>query len=385
MRALHVLDYSPPFGGGIVDHLLALGTALKGSDGKLILGFPRHRGWFDDLAGAATPLEIPQIRRPLRSRFPRRLRQLCAEHQPDIVHLHFSFALPLSLACSPARWRVPTVYHWHSPPKALLGRAGGLRYTREQAGAPPQWLAGLVASFVDRRVITKHVTVSSEIRELLISNGWTTAEKVRKLANGVAGLQQREMGDRRDGQSCVIGSLANFRAEKDHATLIRAFAILRRDYPACRLILAGDGPKKSQAERLAGELGLTRQVEFLGFVPKPAAAYRQMDIFAHSTHYEGQGLVLLEAMKHGLPVVATDLVGISESISHGVEGLLVRTKDPVAFSKALERLVRDPRLRSQMGSRGRDRVEREFCIEQWVERLLGLYRSILGDPDSASL
>lgn len=371
MRVLHVLDFSPPFAGGIVGHLRALGEALAARGGRLLAAFPRARPWFADLEGPCETLVLPSIRRPLRSGFAPRFERICRAQDVDLAHLHFSFALPLALACRMGRPPVPIVHHWHAPPRALLPSGGRL----------PRGAAGLLARLADRRSLAAHVAVSAQIRDLLTTHHWTTPERITLLPNALArgrgaipaGREAGGPAPQLAGGGLVLGSVANFRPQKDHPTLLRAFAGVRRAFPQARLLLVGDGPTRMAMERLAEELGLGGSVEFAGFVEAADDVYDRLDVFVLSSHSEGQGLVLLEAMDHGLPVAATDLPPIRETVGVANAPFLAPPGDAEGLAQAIGRLLRDAALRAERGDANRERARTEFDLSAWCARLLELY------------
>ncbi len=394
MRILHVLDYSPPFPGGIVHHLSALGRALHARGDQLIVAFPRERPWLRDVGDGVETLIVPQIRRPTRSGFARAFEKIRRERRIDLAHLSFSFALPFALACGWTRPRVPIVFHWHNPPRLLLpppqarrvpggtieGTAGSVD-ARTAGGVAARTAGGLAARFTDGRAVDAHVVVSRDIRDRLLAHGWARPEKIFHLPNALplipddAGANPESAAGR---EGVIIGSIAGFRPQKDHETLLRAFALLLREHPTPRLILVGDGPTRVAAEELARRLGLEDRVAFPGSLSDPAAAYAKMDIFVLSTRFEGQGLVLLEAMARALPVVATDLPVIRETVRDRVDGLLAAPGDPGALAAALARLVREPPLRRALGRSGRARALADFPMANWTTRLLDLYDQLIG-------
>ncbi len=389
MRILHVLDYSPPFPGGIVDHLSALGKALHARGDRLVVAFPRARPWLRDVGDGVETLVVPQIRRPTRNGFAREFDRIRRDRRIDLAHLSFSFALPFALACGWTRPRVPIVFHWHNPPRLLLPpsrvrSAYGETLSPLTGRSAVVIAAGIAARFTDRRVVDAHVVVSRDISDRLLARGWTRPEKILHLPNALPLIPtDAEMNPESSAgrEGVVIGSIAGFRPQKDHETLLRAFALLLKEHPTSRLILIGDGPTRVAAEDLAGRLGLGDRVAFPGFMSDPAVAYAKMDIFVLSTHFEGQGLVLLEAMARGLPVVATDLPVIRETIRDSVDGLLAAPGDAGALAAALARLVREPTLRRALGRSGRARALADFPMSNWTARLLDLYDRLLGRPN----
>ncbi|MBD3236327.1 MAG: glycosyltransferase [Candidatus Eisenbacteria bacterium] len=232
-----------------------------------------------------------------------------------------------------------------------------------------------------------HLAVSAPIADLLIGRGWFPAARVSALPNGVAlpseeAVAEAERRRRAAGASreVRVGSIMEFRTQKDHATLLRAFAALGRAAPRARLILVGDGPRRTRIEELARQLGIRERVEFTGTVADPQPLLATWDILAHAAEFEGQGLALLEAMAWRLPVVATGVAGVRSTATHGREGLLVAPRDPAAFARALRQLVRDADLRQQLGRRGRRRVADCFSLQTWGTRMLRLYATLTADP-----
>lgn len=404
MHVLHLLEFSPPFGGTLVNQLRVLGRAMKEEGNRLTLAFPCRRPWFEELADSATVLEVPPIRHPVRLRLHGWCERFCRREAVDLVHIQFSFALAAALSLSLRRWPFPIVYHWHNPPKALL-RAPHSAVGPGTAHERRARFSSMIARAVDRRSIARHLTVSREILDLLVLHGWTVPEKITCIPNGVvippppegsglsgigrASRDSRALGNHtrgeertaaapeRDKEEFIIGCVANFRPQKDHATLLTAFSILLQSRPDSRLLLVGDGPCRGACESLVARLGVVDKVEFTGFLPDLEGAYRRMDLFALATHYEGQPAVVLEAMARELPVVATDLPSIRDSVNDGVEGFLVPALDPPALAEALRRLAGDPALRSELGRAARARVAREFSVEEWARKVRGIDRQVL--------
>ena len=174
----------------------------------------------------------------------------------------------------------------------------------------------------------------------------------------------------------VIGSIANFKAAKDHGTLLRAAARVRQALPEARFLLVGQGPLEDQVRRLATQLGLEKTVIFGGFrtdVPRLVAAF---DVFALSSTHEGLPIALIEAMTLGRPVVATRVGGIPEVVTDGAQGVLVPPRDPEALADGLLRVLGDPQLRAGMAAAARARAA-EFDIRNAVRRMEQVYAELL--------
>jgi len=145
---------------------------------------------------------------------------------------------------------------------------------------------------------------------------------------------------------------ARLSRQKDHATLIRAFSRIA-DETGSRLILVGDGEERPEIERLANELGIAEKLTVTGHLENPFPWILAADVVVLSSHYEGFGLALVEAMALGRPVVATDCPsGPSEIIRDGIDGFLVSPRDVEGLAKRLSEVLGDQTLRATLGANG---------------------------------
>jgi glycosyltransferase involved in cell wall biosynthesis len=175
----------------------------------------------------------------------------------------------------------------------------------------------------------------------------------------------------------LVGSIANFKAAKDHANLLRAAVVVRAALPDVRFLLVGQGPLEPQTRRLAAELGLDGTVIFAGFRSDAHRLAAEFDVFTLSSAYEGLPIALIEAMALGRPCVATSVGGIPEVVSDGAQGVLVPPRDPDALAGGLLRLLGDPALRARMGVAARERAD-DFDIRKAVHRMEQVYSGLLG-------
>jgi glycosyltransferase involved in cell wall biosynthesis len=149
--------------------------------------------------------------------------------------------------------------------------------------------------------------------------------------------------------------------QKDHATLLRAFARVRQRMDA-RLVFVGQGQLRGELERLASELGIRDAVVFAGWQSNPFAWLGHSDVFVLSSRYEGFGNVLVEAMACDLPVVSTDCPsGPSEIVEGGASGILVPVGDVTALADAIVQVLQDRSLRERLVGQSRRRAP-EFDI-----------------------
>src|SRR5262249_26585801 len=139
------------------------------------------------------------------------------------------------------------------------------------------------------------------------------------------------------------------------------------EIPAAHLVVLGEGPQRSELERLAGE-----RVHLPGRVPDVAAWLRRASVFVHPARWEGFGLAVLEAMLAGLPVVASNVSSLPELVLDGETGLLVPADDPTALGGA----IADALERGELGVRSRERALNEFSVDRMADRTLALYRAL---------
>jgi glycosyltransferase involved in cell wall biosynthesis len=180
-------------------------------------------------------------------------------------------------------------------------------------------------------------------------------------------------------------AVGRFVPTKGFDVLLRACRILVRSGVDLHLTLAGDGSRMAQLRYLAGRLGLTGRVSFPGFVTHDRVSdlFLQSDLFVmpsvvdRSGNRDGLPTVILEALLHRVPVVATDVSGIFEIIQDGVTGFLVPPGDSRALADAIGRMVGDRARAVEMAERGMARVHEEFDAWRNHRRILELYGEIL--------
>ena len=169
----------------------------------------------------------------------------------------------------------------------------------------------------------------------------------------------------------VVGMVARLDAIKDHATLLRAFADLRRRARNTDVVLwlVGDGEMRSAMEALAAELGIVGEVTFWGARNDVAELLGRMDIYAFSTtRDEGFGIALIEAMAAGLPVVASDVPACREVLLEGTAGLLVAPHDQDALADALFTLLQNKQLREEWSRRSQEYARSRYDVSEFAHR-----------------
>lgn len=172
----------------------------------------------------------------------------------------------------------------------------------------------------------------------------------------------------------VLLLLGRLSQEKGFDTAIRAFSHLKN----AKLIVAGDGPERKKLETLIYELKLTTSVQLIGEVTRAEVPFliNRATLVVIPSHFESFGLVALEAMQMGRPVIASNVGGLPEIVSDGETGLLVPPKDPIALSQAMQTLLAQPEKMVEMGMHGRKKAM-QFSLRKNVTQYEELYRELV--------
>ena len=173
----------------------------------------------------------------------------------------------------------------------------------------------------------------------------------------------------------LIASRLDLR-QKDLKTALRALALVAAKHPEVILLFAGEGSGLTTLQSMTAELELGAHVQFLGFrddVPDLMAA---ADTVLFPTFYESFGIVAVEAMAVGVPLIATDVPGLREVCEFGAAGLLVEKEDPQDMSRAMVRLMEDPGLGDSLRESGARRLNEEYSVDGMIRRYFGLYRAL---------
>jgi glycosyltransferase involved in cell wall biosynthesis len=174
----------------------------------------------------------------------------------------------------------------------------------------------------------------------------------------------------------LVGIVAHLADHKGHQYLIQATKILKKQAPKIKTIIVGEGPLSMELDRQAKELDVEDIIFFLGFREDVPKILSSLDLFVLSSHLEGMGSSILDAMASRLPVVATNVGGIPEVVIHGETGLLVPPRNPSALARAILRLYSDKTLASRLGQKGYELVHRKFSAESMADKVVRLYEKI---------
>ncbi len=364
MRIAYVITRGDTVGGATI-HVRDLARALLDRGHQpLILAGGSGRAT-DQFAAAGVPFRsLRHLRRAVNP--PRDLLALAElttalrDFAPDLVSTHTAKAGWLGRAAA-HRLGLPALYTPHGWPVAgrFSSVPGRLFTLAERAAA--RWSDAVVCVCEAEKQVALERCIAPPERLFVIHNG------VRDIPPELLACPERE-----PARLCVV---ARFERPKDFPTLLRALALLDGGWT---LDLAGEGSLEPEIRRLAAALGIGGRVRFLGYLPDPAALLAQSQIFVLASHSEAFPRTILEAMRAGLPVAATDVGGVGEAVRHRETGLLVPPQNPAALAAALAELRAAPALRRRLADGARARFEECFRLDRTVSHTLSLYSDIVG-------
>jgi len=183
----------------------------------------------------------------------------------------------------------------------------------------------------------------------------------------------------------VVGNVAALVPHKGQRHLIEAAHLVVRELPDTRFLILGEGELREPLERLIREHHLEKHVLMPGFRPDVLGCIKRFTLFAMSSVTEGLGTSLLDAMACSRAIVATRAGGIPEIVEDGRTGVLVEPRDHAAMAREIVRLLKDERLRQQMGEAGLARVAERFTVERMVAETADVYARVAGKPHAADI
>ncbi|MGP8071616.1 MAG: glycosyltransferase family 4 protein [Thermoplasmata archaeon] len=389
MKVAQVSTRFPPGPGGVERHvaevalrLPARGHSVDVFTSDLLLEFPWERlppsvpREETTSFGRVHRLPVSSMPGPLHYPFFRNLGAVLAREQPDLVHVHTYGTHQVAVARRHGRrTRTPFILTAHFHP--IWSIEGG-------------WLRHRIRGFYDRRLAgpivrsAARVIVQTHEEERLLRSLGLPMPPVAIIPPGYSPLPAPPAAGAFRARYGIPGPYLLFvgrlASNKGLLTLVDAFAPLARRHPDATLVLVGtDGGMRATVEERVGALGLTPRVRIVGHVEEEsllADAYRDARLTVLPSEYEAFGLVLLESLAQGTPVVASRVGGIPEFVEEGRAGLLCPPGDVPAFSEAIRRLWEDEALARSLGRFGRDQVVPRYTWDRLVGQLDQLYQEV---------
>jgi len=366
MRIVHIEAGRHLYGGAAQVRYLVEGLAAAGADNVLVCP-PQSE------LVAAPPLarlDCVPMHGDLDVALVWRLARLLKRHAPDLVHVHSRRGADLFGGVAAALTGTPAII------------------TRRVDSSEPRWL--LRAKLKHFRAV---VALSGAIEAQLAASG-ISATRTVKIPSAVDTERftpdpsarerlRRVLGWPSDAPA--VGVVAQLIARKRHAWLLPELERLSRALPGLRVVFFGRGPLEAQLRAAVASARLAEVVTFAGFRRDLATLLPGLDVLAHPAEREGLGVALLEAASAGVPVVACAAGGIPDVVVDGETGALVAIDDAAGFGHAIERLLRAPERRRELGEAARSRAVRKFGVERLAAAYGSLYERVLASSATASL
>jgi glycosyltransferase involved in cell wall biosynthesis len=360
MRVLHLTKVQGI--GGAEQHLLQLLPALRerGIDARFLSldGGEDSDRFHRALDDARVPWRRVRCGLDVSPRLAVDVISAAREEAPDLVHTHMVHA-DVYGSIAARRIHRPFVSTRHNDDRYLLGPFRHVdRFFMRDAAAI--------------------VAISDAVRDFHVRAG-LPGDKLVTIHYGLdeppgrpSELTPEDVGVPPDAP--LVLAIGRLIEQKDHATLLEAFARVHVGRPEARLAILGWGRLEDETRDRAVALGIGDAVLLPGRV-EPSAWLARADVFAHTSRWEGFGIVLLEAMLAGLPVVAARASAVPEIVVDGETGVLVEPGDADGFARALGALLGDPERRRALGHAGRERALEEFSVARMTERTIAVYES----------
>jgi len=357
---------------GAPRHLLSLVEHLPKRDFSISVILPQG-----PLAAELKKHKVSVFTVPMRARSDttavNSVRKLLRKYDPDIMHAQGQRAgLIGRLAARGLPIKVVYTEHTRTPQFRL--------------GNPVLEWAHIRAMRVLDKTTDISIAVSQAVADFLIRLKITKPDKVRVIYNGINPkphpdidaatlklISQHNLKKR----DFIIGTVGSLNIQKDTITLVTAVAKILRKRPEAKLVLVGSGPLRPRLDRLVKKLGITEQVIFAGMLTDVSGILQVMSMFVLPSKSEAFGISILEAMRAGVPVIATRVGGIPEVITNNKSGLLVEPGDPKQLASTIMRLMNDTQLQRKLVAGGREVVSK-FSATRMASETAKLYKAILG-------
>jgi glycosyltransferase involved in cell wall biosynthesis len=362
LRVLQVVPTLTVGGAERLAALLARHLRRAGHDAAVVSLYPPAGTWIEaELRADGVPLHFLDKRPGPDVRMLPRLARLVAAFRPDVVHTHL-YALQYVYPVVALARRPRVVHTVHNVAEREAHRPGRvLQHLAFRTGVVHVAIGDAVAESVRRvyRLRPRHV----------VANGIP-------LEDCVAPAGAREQVRRSLGippEAATFVAVGRLEPQKDHRTLLAAFASERLAAAGARLLVAGDGPLRGELERQASALGVAGRVAFLGVRGDVARLLAAADAFVLASAYEGNPLTVMEAMAAGRPVIATAVGCVPELVVEGT-GRVVPPGDAGALAEALHEVVARPDLARARGAAAARVARARFDVSSTVRAYEAIYR-----------
>lgn len=377
MRIVMMTNTYLPHVGGVARSVQTFQEALKDWGHQVMVVAPDFPGTPENETDV---VRVPALQRfngsdfSVRLPVPGLLDEPLERFQPELIHAHHPFLLGDTALRVASGRGLPLVFTHHTLYEEYT------HYVSSDSEALRRFVIDLSTGYAN---LCDHVVAPSEsIASLLKERGVTSPVTVVPTGVDLSRFARRRPKSFRQSQgipvdALVVGHTGRLAPEKNLLFLTRAVAAFLKARPSAWFLVAGTGPLEDPMKAHLAEQGVLDRCRFAGILQGQdlVDCYSAMDIFAFASKSETQGIVLVEAMAAGAPVVALDASGVREVVQDGVNGRMLRVEDEQAFASALEGLASlPPEARKTLGRAAR-RSARRLSREESAEKLSAVYKS----------
>ena len=389
MRIAFFTNCYKPLINGVVSSIVSLKESFEKKGHETFIFAPRVESYQDKESNIFRYHSINlthRVKYPVAIPLSLRAGQVISEFKPDIIHLHHPFVLSLPAIMYAAKLKIPKVLTIHT------------QYERYAYYVSP--IPHVITNEAIRRIIfnlsdkVDIITTPSQSMKDLISNYKIKKEITvipnaidvnifRKIDRQEVELLKKELNITPD--DVVVIYVGRVSLEKNIDKIIKALALIRdKKIDNFVFIVVGDGTAVKQLNSLADSLRLSEKVKFVGAIEREKVRYYYHigDIFAFSSTSETFGMVIIEALASGLPVLAVKAPGAVDIIQDGFDGILVED-DVSQFAEQLENLIQNKNLREMLSFNGLESVQR-YSIETVSDQVLDLYDRLSGKSKASN-
>jgi glycosyltransferase involved in cell wall biosynthesis len=255
---------------------------------------------------------------------------------------------------------------------------------------PFKKLIYMVFDRFSERFVDRFIVVSERLRKILTEKHRISPDRVVKIYNGIEideympnieKVRSQKSEVRREfglaDSVPVIGAIGRLTWQKGLEYLIEAVPDVLKKHPEAMFLIVGEGPLKDKLKAKSEELRVEDKVIFTGFRTDIKEVLSAIDILVIPSLLEGFPMITLEAMAMAKPIIATNINGITEQITNGINGILIPPKDPSAIAQATITLINNREKAKAMGLAARKKAEEEFSVEKMVSETEKVYLSLL--------
>jgi len=379
---LIVTNTYTPIVGGVERSIKSFTNEYKKRGHKVLILTLKFAG---DYPEEGDIIRLPSLRRfngsdfSVRLPIPVNLKDKLKAFKPDIVHSHHPFMLGDTALRIANQFQIPIVFTYHTKYEDYT------HYVPLHFPQLKKFVKELCSGYA---ALTDYVFAPSEtIANMLIERG--VKRPVQVIPTGIDTTSFAK-GDRTKfrkqwhipNNSFVIGHVGRLAPEKNLVFLTKAVIAFLKNNSNAYFTVIGKGPSQEEMQKLLQQTELINRVRFIGILEKQELidAYHAMDVFAFSSHTETQGLVLVEAMACGIPVVALNASGVREVLKDKINGRMIEHEDPQAFQEALQWIADQKSETYDILQQSARETADSFSIEKSVDKALNVYTSLIQKP-----